>query len=72
MSPFLFRMSMKEGYIMKIKHMVIVTALTISAFFIGKHTNTDTINMNQVVDIQASEYGAQIVLSDGNGYYWER
>lgn len=57
---------------MKIKYMVIVTALVISAFFVGKQTNTDTINMNQVVDIQASEYGAQIVLSDGNGYYWER
>ena len=52
--------------------MVIVTALVISAFFVGKQTNTDTINMNQVVDIQASEHGAQIVLSDGNGYYWER
>ena len=57
---------------MKIKYMVIVTALVISAFFIGKCTNADTINMNQVVDIQANEYGAQITLLDGNGYYWER
>lgn len=65
-------MSMKEGYKMKIKHMVIVTALTISAFFIGKHINADTINMNQVIDVQANEYGAQITLLDGNGYYWER
>ena len=57
---------------MKIKHMVIVAALTISAFFVGKYTNVDTINMNQVADIQATEYGAQITLLDGNGYYWER
>ncbi|WP_154520423.1 hypothetical protein [Clostridium sp. WB02_MRS01] len=58
---------------MKTKNMIIIAAaLVISAFFVGKQTNTDTINMNQVVDIQASEYGAQIVLSDGNGYYWER
>lgn len=57
---------------MKIKHMVIVAALVISAFLIGKHTNVDTVNMNQVVDIQATEYGAQIILLDGNGYYWER
>lgn len=57
---------------MKIKYIVIVTALVISAFFIGKHTNTDTINMNKVVDIQANECGAQITLLDGNGYYWER
>ncbi|WP_395546762.1 MULTISPECIES: hypothetical protein [unclassified Lacrimispora] len=57
---------------MKTKNMIIIAALVISAFFVGKLTNTDTINMNQVVDIQASEYGAQIVLSDGNGYYWER
>lgn len=57
---------------MKTKNMIIIATLVISAFFIGKYTNADTINMNQVVDIQASEYGAQIVLSDGNGYYWER
>lgn len=57
---------------MKIKHMVIVTALVVSAFFVGKLSNADTINMNKVVDIHATEYGAQITLLDGNGYYWER
>ncbi len=57
---------------MKTKNMIIIAAFVISAFFVGKLTNTDTINMNQVVDIQVSDYGAQIVLSDGNGYYWER
>jgi hypothetical protein len=60
----------KEGHKMKIKNMVIVTALVISAFFVGKLTNTDTINMNQVIDIQANECGAQITLLDGNGYYY--
>lgn len=57
---------------MKTKHMVIIAALVISAFFIGKLTISDTIDMNKVVDIQANEYGAQIVFNDGNGYYWER
>jgi len=57
---------------MKIKHMVIVSALVISAFFVGKLNNMDTINMNKEIDIQANEYGAQIILADGNGYYWER
>lgn len=58
----------------KIKNAIIVTALVISAFLFGRFTNinSDTINMNQVVDIQANEYGAQIVFNDGNGYYWER
>lgn len=55
---------------MRNKHLAIV--LVISDFFIGKHDNADTIKMNQVVDIQTNEYGAQIVLNDGNGYYWER
>lgn len=52
----------------------LVTALVISAFLFGRFTNInlDTINMNKVVDIQANEYGAQIMLVDGNGYYWER
>jgi len=57
---------------MKIKYMVIMAALVISAFFVGKYTNTDTINMNHVIDIQATEYGTQLTLLDGNGYYWER
>jgi len=57
---------------MKTKHMVIVTALVISAFFIGKCTNTDTIDMKQVIGIQANEYGTQITMADGSGYYWER
>lgn len=57
---------------MKTKHMVIIAALVISAFFIGKCTNADTIDMNQVVNIQANEYGTQITMADGSGYYWER
>lgn len=58
----------------KIKNAIIVTALVISAFLFGRFTNInlDTINMNQVVDIQTSEYGAQIIFNDGSGYYWER
>lgn len=52
----------------------LVTALIVSAFLFGRFTNinSDDIDMNQVVDIQANEYGAQIVFNDGSGYYWER
>jgi hypothetical protein len=54
------------------RNKLLAIAFVISAFFVGKHTNVDTVNMNKVVDIQATEYGAQITLLDGNGYYWER
>lgn len=56
------------------RYKFLVIALVISAFLFGRFTNInlDTINMNQVVDIQANEYGVQIVFNDGNGYYWER
>lgn len=59
---------------LKTKKVIAAIALMTSAFLIGRFTSMsqDTINMNQVVDIQSSEYGVQITLSDGNGYYWER
>ncbi|WP_313069827.1 hypothetical protein [Lacrimispora sp.] len=56
----------------KIKYVIIVTALTMSAFLFGRFGNRDIIDMNQVADIQADTDGAQITLLDGNGYYWER
>lgn len=56
----------------KIKNAIIVTALVISAFLFGIFGNRDTIDMNQVADIQADAEGVQITLLDGNGYYWER
>lgn len=56
----------------KIKYAIIITALVISAFLFGKFGNRDIIDMNQVADIQADADGAQIILLDGNGYYWER
>jgi len=71
MSPFLL-LNEEEGHKMKTKNMVIIAVLVISAFFVGKLSNMDTINMNKVVNVQANEYGAQITLLDGNGYYWER
>lgn len=57
---------------MKIKNAIIVTALVVSAFLFGRFGNRDMIDMNQVADIQADAEGAQIVLVDGSGYYWER
>lgn len=59
---------------LKTKKVIAVIALMTSAFLIGRFTSIsqDTIDMNQVEDIQADKYGAQITLLDGNGYYWER
>lgn len=56
------------------RNKLLVAALIISAFLIGRFTSVsqDTIDMNKVADIQANEYGVQITLLDGNGYYWER
>lgn len=54
------------------RNKLLVTVLVISAFLFGRFGNMNTIDMNQVADIQANEYGAQITLLDGNGYYWER
>ena len=56
------------------RYKFLVTALIVSAFLFGRFTNinSDTIDMNKVVNVQANEYGAQITLLDGNGYYWER
>ena len=59
---------------MKKLHLAIATALVIGAFFIGRisNTNMDNVDMNKVADIQSNEFGVQITLKDGNGYYWER
>ncbi|WP_143322696.1 M42 family metallopeptidase [Clostridium sp. HBUAS56010] len=59
---------------MKKLQLAVSTALVIGAFFLGRisGTNMDTIDMNKVADIQSNEYGVQITLEDGNGYYWER
>ena len=59
---------------LKAKKVIVVIALMTSAFLIGRFTstNSDTIDMNKVIDIQSNEYGTQITLLDGNGYYWER
>jgi hypothetical protein len=56
------------------RHKFLVIALVISAFLFGRFTNinSDTVDMNKVVNIQANEYGAHITLLGGNGYYWER
>jgi len=59
---------------LKAKKVIVVIALMTSAFLIGRFTSVsqDTIDMNQVADIQSNDYGVQITLLDGNGYYWER
>ena len=34
--------------------------------------NNNYVDMCQVIDFSATEYGLQIYLDDGSGYYWER
>lgn len=36
------------------------------------NTISDYINMNQVVDYEATDSGLLLHTTDGNGYYWER
>ena len=45
-------------------------ALTAATF--GAYAHFNMVNMPQVVDIQATDNGAMIVMEDGSGYYWER
>lgn len=36
------------------------------------YQTNETINMNDIVDFEATETGLMLYTSDGNGYYWER
>lgn len=40
----------------------------------GSHSedSLDIIDMRDVVDYRVTEYGLQLYLNDGTGYYWER
>lgn len=60
---------------MKKKILIVITMITISiaSFICGTKTNTnDNINMNTIVDFEATEYGLMLYTDDGCGYYWER
>ena len=58
----------------KIAYIVLTMALTTSAFFVGKTlpSRENYLNMETVVDFDATETGLTLYTSDGSGYYWER
>ena len=49
-------------------------ALTASAFLLGKSMpdKENYLNMENVVDFNATETGLMLYTQDGSGYYWER
>ena len=58
----------------KITYIVLTLALTVSAFLLGKSVRDkeNYINMETVVDFDATETGLMLYTSDGSGYYWEK
>lgn len=58
----------------KIAYITLTLALTTSAFFVGKNLppRENYLNMETVVDFDATETGLMLYTSDGSGYYWER
>lgn len=60
---------------MKKKILIVLTmvAISIVSFIGGTKTNTnDNINMNTVIDFEATDKGLMLYTEDGCGYYWER
>lgn len=58
----------------KIAYIVLTLALTASAFLLGKSVpdKENYLNMENVVDFNATETGLMLYTQDGSGYYWER
>lgn len=58
----------------KIAYIVLTLALAMSAFLLGKSMpdKENYINMESVVDFDATETGLMLYTSDGSGYYWKR
>ena len=58
----------------KIAYIVLTLALTASAFFIGKNLppRENYLDMETVVDFDATKTGLMLYTQDGSGYYWER
>ena len=60
----------------KIAYIVLMAAVSSTAFFIGRNTidvsvNDDYINMADVTDYTISDIGLQLNMSDGSGYWLE-
>ena len=58
----------------KIAYITLTLALTASAFLFCKciPDNENYLNMENVVDFNATETGLMLYTQDGSGYYWER
>lgn len=58
----------------KIRYIALTLALTVSAFLLGKSVpdKENYLDMETVVDFNATETGLMLYTSDGSGYYWER
>ena len=58
----------------KIAYIVLTLTLTASAFLLGKSMpdKENYINMESVVDFDATETGLMLYTANGDGYYWER
>ena len=58
----------------KITYVALILALTMSAFLLGKSMpdKENYINMESVVDFDATETGLMLYTANGDGYYWER
>lgn len=59
---------------MKISYITLTLALTASAFLLGKSMpdKENYLDMETVVDFDATETGLMLYTQDGSGYYWER
>lgn len=58
----------------KIAYIVLTLALTASAFLLGKSMpdKENYLNMETIIDFNATETGLMLYTQDGSGYYWER
>lgn len=58
----------------KIAYIVLTMALTASAFLLGMDlpNKENYLNMETVVDFDATETGLMLYTANGDGYYWER
>lgn len=58
----------------KIAYIALTLALTTSAFLLGKSMpdKEKYLDMETIVDFNATETGLMLYTQDGSGYYWER
>lgn len=68
-------MGRSGGINMKNRVLIIISMILIStvSFIGGTKTNTENhLNMETVIDFEATETGLMLYTNDGNGYYLEK